>query len=69
MKDQSALSAAAARMALITVDAVVHIPVHILVPEVSGVVAAMATGALEHGVVTRVRVAGGTNAVCVAMID
>ena len=44
-------------MALVTVDAVVHIPVHILVVEVGGVVAAVASRALEYGVVVRIRVA------------
>ena len=45
---ESRLSAATARMALVTVDAVVHIPVYVRVTEVSGVVAAMAARALEY---------------------
>ena len=65
----SRLSAAAARVALVTVNAVVHIPVYIRVAEVVGVVAAMAGRALEYRVVVRIRVARGTNAVCVAMVD
>jgi len=56
-------------MALVTVNAVVHIPVHILVVEVGGVVASVATRALEYGVVVRIRVARGANTVCAAMVD
>ena len=56
-------------MALVAVDAVVHIPVYIRVMEVSGVVAAMAACALEYRIVVRIRVARGANAVCVAMVD
>ena len=65
----SRLSAATARMTLVTVDAVVHIPVYVRVAEVSGVVAAMAGRALENGVVIRIRMAGGANTVGVAMVD
>ena len=54
-------------MALVTVDAVVHIPVHFLVIEVGGVVAAVAARALEYRVVVRIRMAGGANAVGVAV--
>lgn len=56
-------------MALVTVDAVVHIPVHVIVVEVSGVVAAVAARALEYGVVAGIDVARGAHAVGVAMVD
>ena len=56
-------------MALVAVDAVVHIPIHVLVVEVSGVVAAVATRALEYCVVAGINVAGSTHAVGVAMVD
>lgn len=56
-------------MALVTVDAVVHIPVHFRVAEVVGIVAAMAGRALEYGIVIRIRMARGANTVCVAMVD
>ena len=56
-------------MALVTVDAVVHIPVYVRVAEVSSVVAAMAARALEDRVVVRVRMAGRANAIGVAMVD
>lgn len=56
-------------MALVAVDAVVHVPIHSVVLEVIGVVAAVATRALEYRVVVRIRMAGGANAVCVAMVD
>ena len=65
----SPLASVAARMALVTVNAVVHIPVHVRVAEVSGVVAAMAGRALENGVVIRIRMARGANTVGVAMVD
>jgi len=54
-------------MALVTVDAVVNIPVHVLVMEVGGVVVAMTSRALEDRVVTTINVARGALAVCVAM--
>lgn len=63
------LSAAAARVALVTVNAVVHIPVYIRVVEVARVVAAMAGRALEYRVVVRIRMARGANAVGVAMVN
>lgn len=44
-------------MALVTIDAVVHIPVDVWVEEVGGVVTAMTARALEYGIVVRVRVA------------
>ena len=61
--------AAAARMALVTVNTVVHIPAHVRVAEVSGVVAAMAGRALKYGVVIRIRMARGADAVGIAMVD
>ena len=60
-KGPNRLSAtSAAGVTLITVDAVVDIPVHIRVLEISRIIAAMTARALEHGVVIRVDVAGGT---------
>lgn len=55
-------------MALVTVHAVVHIPADVRVMEIVRVPAPMATRALENGVVVRIRVAGGTNAVSIAVI-
>ena len=55
-------------MALVTIHAVVHIPADVRVMEIVRVPAPMATRALENGVVVRIRVAGGTNAVSVAVI-
>ena len=54
-------------MALVTVRAVVHIPVHFRVIEVVSVVAAMTARTCEHGIIVRIRVARGANAVRVAM--
>jgi hypothetical protein len=54
-------------MALVTVDAVVHIPVHIVMVEVSSIVAAVARRALEDRIIIRINVARGANAVSVAM--
>ena len=56
-------------MALVTVNAVVHIPVHVRVAEVSGIVAAMAGRALEYRIVVRVRMARGANTIGVAMVN
>jgi len=56
-------------MALVAVSAVVHIPVHVRVLKIVGVVIAMAARALEHRVVSTVNVAGGALAVGVAMGD
>jgi hypothetical protein len=56
-------------MALVTVNAVVHIPVYVRVLEVTGIVVAMATRALENRVVTAVNVARGALAICIAMVD
>lgn len=55
-------------MTLVTVDAVVDIPVNVRVTEVSGIIAAMAAGALEHRIVIRVRVARGASTVGIAMV-
>ena len=63
----SRLSADATRMALVTVDAVVHIPVYVRVLEIVRVIVAMAARALEDRVVTTVNVARGALAACVAV--
>ena len=55
-------------MALVTVNAVVHVPVYVRVLEIVGVVIAMAARALENRVVTAVDVTGGALAVCVAVV-
>ena len=55
-------------MALVTVDAVVHIPADSLVICV-GLVFQMAIGALEHRIVVRVGVARGAHPVGIAVID
>ena len=55
-------------MTLVAVDAVVYIPAHVIVVEVSGVVASVAARALEYGVVAGINVAGGADAVGVAMV-
>jgi len=56
-------------MALVTVNAVVHVPVYVRVLEVIGVVIPMAARALEDRVITTVNVTGGALAVCVAVVD
>ena len=56
-------------MTLVAVNAVVHIPAHLLVVEVTRVVAAVAARALEYGVVAGINVAGGAYAVSVAMAN
>jgi hypothetical protein len=66
---RSRLSAATTRVALITVNAVVHIPIYIRVAEVVGIVAAMTGRALEYRVVVRIRMTRGANAVGVAMVN
>ena len=48
-------------MALVTIDAVVHIPVDVWVEEVGCVITAMTARALEYGIVVRVRVAHRAN--------
>ena len=55
-------------MALVTVRAVVDIPTNIGMIEIRCIVIAMTTGALEHGVVARIRVAGGTDTIRVTVI-
>lgn len=54
-------------MALVTVDAVVHITRYPLVTKVGGIVPAMTAGALEDGVVIRVDVAGSANVIRIAV--
>jgi hypothetical protein len=55
-------------MALVTVNAVVHIPVHVRVLEVAWIVIAMADRALEDRVVPSVNVTRGALAVRVAVV-
>ena len=50
-------------MALVTIHAVVDIPSHVIVLEIVRVVSAMTAGALEYGIVVRVRVARGAHVV------
>jgi len=54
-------------VALITINAVVDIPADIRVAEVGRVIAAMATGALEDGVVVRINVASGAHVIRIAV--
>ena len=61
-------SSPAVLMALVAVHAVVHVPADVRMMEVVCVPASVATRALENRVVVRIRVAGGANAVSVAMI-
>ena len=56
-------------MTLVTVDAVVHVPIDLRVLEVIRIVAAMAAGALEDRIVIRVGMARGANTVCIAMVN
>jgi hypothetical protein len=56
-------------MALVTVDAVIYIPIYVRMLEVVGVVIAMAARALENRVVATVNVARRALAVGVAMVD
>jgi hypothetical protein len=62
------LSSVTARMALIAVNAVVYIPVHVRVLEVACVVVAMAARALEDRVVPSVNVTRSALAICVAVV-
>ena len=55
-------------MALITINAVVDIPAYFFVVEIGRVIAAMATGALEDGVVVRINVARGAHVIRVTVI-
>lgn len=54
-------------MTLVTVDAVVDIPRHVVVLEIIRVIAAMTSGALEDGVVVRIGVAGRAHIAGIAM--
>ena len=54
---------------MITVSAVVNVPVHIRVMEIGRVIAAMAIGALEDGIIIRVGVARRAHTVGAAVID
>jgi hypothetical protein len=56
-------------MALVAVHAVVDIPADVRVMEIVRVPAPMATRTLENRVVVRIRMAGGTNTVGVAVIN
>ena len=56
-------------VALITVDAVVDIPRHVVVLEIVRIIAAVAAGALEDGIVIRVDVAGGAHTISVTVSD
>ncbi len=66
-KDACLSAALTARVALVTIGAVVDVPRHVVVLEVVGVVAAMASGALEDGVVVRAGVACRADTVRIAM--
>ena len=61
------LTAATAGVALVAIDAVVHIPVHLRVVEVRRVIATMALRALEDRVVVRICMASRAHAICVAV--
>ena len=65
----SGLCTETARMALVAVNAVVHIPIHVRVLEIVGVVITMAARALEYRVVSPINVTRGALAVGVAMGD
>lgn len=60
-------SALASLVALVTIDAVVDIARHLIVLEIVGIISAMASGALEDGVVIGVGVAGRAHAAGVAV--
>lgn len=62
-------TALAALVTLVTVDAVVDIPWHVVVLEIVRVVAAMASCALEDGVAVRVDVADRANSARIAVIN
>ncbi len=57
----------AAGVALIAIDAVVDVPRNVVVLEIVGVIAAMASRALEDGVVVRIRMARGAHVIGVAV--
>ena len=54
-------------MALVAINTVVDIPGHVVMLEIVGVVSTMTTGALEYGIVVRVRMARGAHVIRVAM--
>jgi hypothetical protein len=54
-------------MALVTIDTVVDIAANIRVLEIGRIIAAVASGALEDGVVVRINMARGAHVVGVAM--
>ena len=54
-------------MALVTIDTVVDIAANIRVLEIGGIIAAVASGALEDGIVVRIDMARGAHVVGVAM--
>ncbi len=56
-------------MALVTIDTVVDIAANVRVLEISRVIAAMASGALEDGIVVRIDMARRAHAIRVAMGD
>lgn len=56
-------------MTLVTVDAVVDIPRHVVVLEIVRVIATMASRALEDGVIVRVDVAGRANSARIAVVN
>jgi hypothetical protein len=55
-------------VALVTVHAVVNVATDVRVAEVAGVVIAMASGALEHAVVARIRVARRAHTIGIPVI-
>ena len=56
-------------MALVAVDAVVNVTTNVRVAEIGRIIVPMASRALEHRIVTRIRVAGGTNAIGSAVVQ
>lgn len=55
-------------MALVAVDAVVDVPTNVGMTEIRCIIVAMTTGALEHGVVVRIRMAGCANTIRLPMV-
>ena len=55
-------------MALVAVDAVVDVPTNVGMTEIRCIIVAMATSALEHRVVARIRMAGCANTIRVAVV-
>ena len=55
-------------MARIAIDAVIDIPADVGVLEIGGVIVSMASGALENSIVAGIRMAGRTDAICVAVL-